>query len=114
MALFNISRWPGLLVFAMAGLAAVVFAFVTVNLFAKAMANLAFIERHGWLAIQEGALLQLGELTFWGCLALLSYLLFKACEVELVFRYFHWARRLEDGVEGKRQMRFRRKEREDT
>lgn len=114
MAIFNLARWPGLLVFAMAGLSAVVFAFVTVNLFSQAMANFSFIERHGWLAIQEGALLQLAHLTFWGVLALIFYLLFKACEVELVFRYFHWARSLEDGVEGKRQMRFRRRERDDT
>ena len=114
MSLVNLARWPGLLVFALAGLAAVGFAFVTVNLFAMAMANISFIERHGWLAIREGALIQLLELGAWGALALISYLVFKACEVELVFRYFQWARNLEGGTEGRRHMRFRRRQREDS
>lgn len=80
------------LILSAAGLAAVAFAFVTVNLFAQAMANLRFIERHGWEALRSGALVQLAELAGWGLLALLAYLLFKLCEVELVTRYFRWAR----------------------
>ena len=87
-------------------------AFLSVNLFARAMANFDFIQRHGWVAVESGALVQLAGLIGWGLMALLAYLIFKACEVELVFRYFHWARDLEGGVEGRRQMRFRRKDME--
>lgn len=113
MALFNLARWPVVLVFALGGGAAVAFAFVTVNLFSETMASLAFVERHGWLALREGALVQLAILSAWGALALMLYLLFKACEVELVFRYFQWARDLDDGMEGRRSLRFRRKPPED-
>ena len=110
MALVNLTRWPGLLLFALAGLSAMAFAFVTLNLFSQAMASFDFIERHGTEALRAGAFVQLLELGFWGAVALFAYLLFKACEVELIFRYFQWSRGLED----RRQMRFRRKERPDT
>lgn len=91
--LFNVTRWPGLLVFATAGAMTVSFAFITVNLFSTAMANLSFIQRHGWMAVAQGALWQLAGLIFWGFLALLSYVIFKICETELVIRYRHWADR---------------------
>jgi hypothetical protein len=93
LGLFDLGRWPGSLVFALAGVTAVVFAFVTVNLFTHAMANLDFIQRHGLVAIREGALVQLGLLTLWGVLALISFLVFKACEVELLYRYHDWTSR---------------------
>ena len=108
--LFSLTRWPGILLFALAGLSALAFALVTVNLFAEAMASFGFIERHGAEALRAGAFVQLLELGFWGVVALLAYLVFKACEVELIFRYFHWSRGLKD----RREMRFRRKERPDT
>ena len=71
-----------------------------------------FIAEHGQLALREGALVQLAELAFWGLLALLTYLAFKICEVELVFRYFRRAGRVTGGMSGRRQLRFRRDERE--
>lgn len=111
--------------FALAGASAVSFAFITVNLFAQAMANLDFIQRHGLVAIQEGALLQLGQLTFWGILALINFLVFKACEVELLYRYHDWSDRRrkmreqkssddkpkgdKDGAERRRMFRLRRR-----
>jgi hypothetical protein len=106
--ILNITRWPALLVFAAAGVSAIAFAFLTVNLFTQAMANIAFIERHGLLALSEGALLQSAQLAGWGLLALAALLAFRACEVELVFRYFLWAGRVDDGPEGRRALRFRR------
>jgi hypothetical protein len=43
MALLDVTRWPLVLLLAAAGLSAVAFAFVTVNLFTEAMANIAFV-----------------------------------------------------------------------
>ncbi len=97
MALFDLSRWPGIVVFVFAGATAVAFAFITANLFSQAMANLNFIQRHGLVAIQEGALVQLAQLIFWGILALLTFLAFKACEVELLYRYHDWTDRRRAG-----------------
>ena len=106
--MLNLTRWPGLLVFALAGLAAVGLAFVSVNLFAEAMANIDFIQRHGRTALQTGALVQMAELILWGSLALVQYLIFKLCEVELVFRYFRWAGRVGSGSAGRSAVRLRR------
>lgn len=112
MGVLEVTRWPGALLFAVAGLSAVVFAFVTVNLFALAMANLSFIERHGLAAIREGALIQLAGLVAWGVLALAAYLVFKICEVELTFRYFRWAGRGAE-AENHKALRFRRETEQD-
>ena len=90
MILLNVTRWPALAVIVLAGLSAVAFAFISVNLFALAMANLGFIQRHGAVALREGALVQLLQLAGTGVLALTCYLAFKICEAELVFRYFRW------------------------
>ena len=110
--MLNLTRWPVIFVFALAGLSAVALTFTSVNLFAETMANFAFIQRHGLVAIKEGALVQLAELTFWGGTALAAYLVFKVCEVELVFRYFHWAGRVKAGEEGRRKVRLRRERKE--
>jgi hypothetical protein len=91
MQLLNISRWPSVLIFLVAGLMVVISAFASVNLFHETMANLAFIRRYGLLAIKLGALWQLGKLLVSGVLALSGFLVFKLCEVELVNRYRAWA-----------------------
>ena len=88
--LFQISRYPGIAVFAIAGLSLVLAAFATVNLLNLSMANLAFIRKHGWLAIKQGALVQLLELLVLGSAALACFVLFKICETELVMRYRNW------------------------
>lgn len=92
MVLINITRWPAVLVFLLAGSAAATFAFVTVNLFTQAMASLRFLRELGWEAILHGALWQVGELLVWGSLSLCYWLAFKTCEQELTNRYFAWAR----------------------
>ncbi len=97
MRLFNLTRWPTLAVFFLAGCAAACFAFVTVNLFSQAMAGLAFIRKFGWEAIRHGALWQIAELAFWGALSLSCWLVFKICEHILEDRYIAWARRNRDG-----------------
>ncbi|MGP6087429.1 hypothetical protein [Antarctobacter jejuensis] len=96
MRLFNLTRWPTLAVFLLAGCTAAVFAFVTVNLFSQAMASLAFIRKFGWEAIRNGALWQVGELAFWGAMSLSCWLVFKICEHLLADRYLTWARRPKD------------------
>lgn len=112
--MLNVTRWPALAVIVLAGLSAVAFAFISVNLFALAMANLGFIQRHGAVALREGALVQLLQLAGTGVLALTCYLAFKICEAELVFRYFRWAGRVEAGMTGRRQLRFRRERKDKT
>lgn len=93
MAVFNITRWPIFWVFCLAGGSVSVFAFVTVNLFSHAMANVDFIREFGLMAIQHGALVQLAELIAWGALSLGCWLVFKACENVLVGRYLDWSKR---------------------
>ncbi len=92
MALINITRWASPMVFLLAGVAGVVFAFVTVNLFSEAMASLEFLREYGWEAVRFGALWQVAELLIYGCLALGCWLVFKICEHELEHRYIGWAR----------------------
>lgn len=114
MGVLDVTRWPLGVLLVGAGASAAAFAFITVNLFAEAMANIAFIAEHRWLALRLGGLVQLVELSLWGLLALLTYLAFKICEVELVFRYFRRVGRVTGGMSGRRQLRFRRDEREGT
>jgi hypothetical protein len=97
MVLFNVTRWPSILVFLIAGAAAALFAFVTVNLFSQAMASLAFLREFGPEAVRHGALWQVGELTLWGVVSLSCWLAFKVCEGELVGQYQRWARRSREG-----------------
>lgn len=89
--LADISGWPVLVVFLAAGAAAGGLAFASVNLFGETMANLAFIRRHGVMAVEEGALLQLARLVLSGAVALVCYLAFKFCEVELSIRFRAWS-----------------------
>jgi len=91
MPFLNITRWPTLLVFVLAGVVAALFAFGTVNLFSQAMASYGFIKKYGWLAIQHGALWQVGELILSGALALACWICFKVCEHNLEARYLKWA-----------------------
>ena len=93
MALFDITRWPTAFVFLLAGAVAAVFAFVTASLFTQAMGSLRLLREFGGLAVQHGALWQVLELLFWGCLALSCWVVFKICEQELEDRYFAWTRK---------------------
>lgn len=92
MVLFNVTRWPSVLVFLLAGGAAVCFAFVSVNLFSEAMASVRFLSTYKFEAIRFGAWVQVLELCLWGSLSLLCWLAFKICEGELVDRYQKWAK----------------------
>ena len=86
----DITRWPVVLVFLAAGVAAVVSAFASVNLFGETVANITFLRAYGVEALKLGALMQLAGLVIWGMVALAAFIGFKLCEVELVHRYRSW------------------------
>lgn len=88
--LMSISRYPALIVFVLAGLFAVLFAFLATNLLQVAFANLAFLRTHGWVAVMEGGLVQLFGIVVNGTLALICIFGFKFCESDLSRRYWLW------------------------
>ncbi len=88
--LLSLSRYPAFIVFMLAGLFAIAFAFLVANLFQLASANLAFLREYGWVAIMEGGLRQLLWLSLNGALSLACFLGFKFCETDLTRRYWRW------------------------
>ncbi len=74
-------RW---VTFMVLGASFLVFGAATVNLFNLLNANLAFIARHGVMALAEGAASQLIELLLTGYVSMLAYVVFKSCEYALV------------------------------
>jgi hypothetical protein len=63
-----------------------VFGAGTLNLFFVLKANLELIAEHGTQALADGAAQQLLELVVTAVLSMAAYVLFKACEHELVAR----------------------------
>lgn len=90
--LFDLTRWPTLLIFMLAGAAGTLFALITVNLFSQAVASLGFLREFGLEAVYHGALWQVAELLGWGSLALLCWIVFKISERALEDRYWRWTR----------------------
>lgn len=88
--LLSLPRFPAIVVFLIAGVFAVAFAFLVANLFQMAAANLAFLRAYGWRAVMEGGLVQLLGLSFNGTLSLVCFLGFKICETDLTRRYWRW------------------------
>jgi len=74
-------RW---LTFILMGLFFLLFGAMTVNIFVLLKANIDLFLDYGTMVITDGALLQLAELTAYGYLSMLFYVLFKACEHILV------------------------------
>lgn len=65
-------------------ISALVFGLSTFKLFHLFRANLTFIYKYGWWALEEGGLQQFIELCGNGVISLSAYLVFKACERVLV------------------------------
>jgi hypothetical protein len=86
----RLNRYSTLVVLLIAGIFTVIFAYATLNLFQMSMANIGFLQKHGWAAIQAGALWQLAQIVGSGAVAMLSYIGFKICETEVVRRYHKW------------------------
>ena len=68
------------------GASFVLFGLMSLNLLHSLSANLEFLGMHGFDAVKEGALTQLGWLLFSGCAAVIFYVFFKLCERVLVER----------------------------
>jgi len=75
----------------MMGILGLIFGLSSFNLFHLLAANLTFIARHGTMALMEGALEQLFWLILYGYLAVIAYVLLKACEHALMDRIFNGA-----------------------
>lgn len=71
-------------VFVLMGASFIGFALCSVDVVMLLERNIEFLRDNGWLAVQEGALLQLAELLAIGYLALAFYVGFKACEKMMV------------------------------
>lgn len=65
---------------------ALVFGLTTLNLFVLVQASFSLILRHGVMALMDGGLVQIVELSAYGFVAIVSYVLIKACEHVLVER----------------------------
>lgn len=90
MALLRILNWlfhgPAWLTFIAMGVAVAGFALCSLNLFDLFRANLQLLATYGAMAVFDGGLLQLVELTAWGYLALAFYVVFKGCLDGLLHR----------------------------
>ncbi|MEZ5720870.1 MAG: hypothetical protein R3D59_03820 [Paracoccaceae bacterium] len=91
--LFDITRYPALLIFVFAGVALVVVAYASFNLLSMSMANLDFLRRDGLVAVTSGGLVQFLEILVTATVALAFFLIYKICESELVIRYRRWLQR---------------------
>jgi hypothetical protein len=83
-AMFNGPIWR---TFLLMGVFAGVSAIASYNLLLLFIANFSFISQYGVMALREGGLLQLGELTFYGYLSIAFYILFKGCLYGVLGRY---------------------------
>jgi hypothetical protein len=83
----SLSSYHWLVLFCAMGVFAAALAWISFGLFNLAMANLAFIQRYGVLAIMEGGLLQGAGIAMRALVALLFYFGFKAIETELIHRW---------------------------
>jgi hypothetical protein len=86
----KLSHRRALTVFLMAGIFAALFAWSSFSLFQTGMANVRLLRAYGWMAVKDGGALQLFTLVLNGYLSLAFFVGFKACEVELVYRWRIW------------------------
>ena len=70
---------PAWLTFLSMGVALGGFALCSFNLFELFHANFRLLATYGAMAVFDGGLLQLFELTVWGYIALAFYVVFKGC-----------------------------------
>jgi hypothetical protein len=83
----RLSEYHWLVVFALLAVCATLVAWISFGLINLAMANYSFVSRHGLVALREGGILQMLEIGGKGLIVLVAYLVFKACESELVHRW---------------------------
>ncbi len=85
--LFDLSRYPALVVFLFMAICATVLAWMSFGLLHLAMANAEFLLTYRLMALKDGGLLQTLELAGRGLVALVAYLGLKGCESELITRW---------------------------
>ena len=78
-------HWAALLV--LLGFCATLGAWISFGLINMAMSNFDFLTRHGLLALREGGFVQLLEIGAKASVVLATYLVFKAVETELIYRW---------------------------
>ena len=83
----RLSEYHWIVLFLALGICATVVAWISFGLINLAMANYAFLTEFGLLALREGGLAQLLEIGGKGLVVLACYLLFKAIETELIYRW---------------------------
>jgi hypothetical protein len=86
----HLSSYHAVVLFLAMAACGAMFTYNSYRLFEVGVANARFIAAYGWLALVEGGFRQLVEIGISGLIALLFYLGFKACEVELVYRWRNW------------------------
>ncbi|UYV37303.1 hypothetical protein N4R57_20525 [Rhodobacteraceae bacterium D3-12] len=86
----DITRYPVLVIFTLAGVSIVIVAYTSFNLLHLSMQNFRYIGENGWLALQSGALIQLLQIIAYGVVSLFFFMVFKLCEAEMVLRYRRW------------------------
>ena len=86
----QLSNYHAIVVFLLAGVFIGLFTWNSYNLAGLAIANLRFLREFGAVALMEGGLRQFAEIVFSGYLSLAFFLGFKACEVDLVYRWRNW------------------------
>ena len=84
----KVLKFHWLLTLFLMGVFALIFGLCSLNVIVMLNANFTLIATHGTMALFDGALLQLVELVVYGYLAVIFYVLFKACESVLVGRIF--------------------------
>ena len=82
-----LQNWHIAALIAAMGLSAVFLAWTSFNLFGMAMANVKFIREYGAMALADGGFTQFIEISFDAFVSLLTFLLFKGCETEIVKRW---------------------------
>jgi len=85
--LISLQRYHWLVLLLFMAAASVSLAWNSYQLVSLSMANIGFLEMHRWDAVRAGALVQLLWIVMRSFLALLSYLVFKGIEVELMHRW---------------------------
>jgi len=78
---------PAWITFLAMGVFAALFGETSLNLARLLMANFDLVRNYGLMGLADGGLAQFLELTAWGYLSLLFYILFKGCLYGLIGRF---------------------------
>lgn len=86
-ALTDLKRYPAPVLFLTMALCAGALAWISFGLLGQAMANADLLIHYRLMALLDGGLWQALSIAGRGVAAMLAYLVFKGCEVELIARW---------------------------